>query len=771
MIISGYYPDGFTLAANGYLTITPTGSIAGGLTALAQATVVNSGSISGAEYGAGVSLTNDDTMTNLGSIIAGKSGSTSVASAAGVSISDGSLTNQGTIIGAAGTVSVVVRGEYIYHYYSPGGAGVEITNGDVHNSGKITGGKGGYISSYFHAYGGSGVDMSNGNLYNSGTISYGVDVTTGNIYNTREIDGDLKSDGVIISGGTLNNEGRITASGNGIEAVKISEGSLENSGKILGQVGADGVVVSEGTVSITNQAGARISGSFGVSAASGSDVTVTNFGTIQGAFASFDDAGTLIEEGTGVLVGKAFGGNMELGAAAGTGTISGLGDTINFANITVDAGADWYFSGTNTLNGCVLTNDGTADLSASMGLWNGGELINGPRGRLYLDGNVGISQVPGAAPGAQVINGGFLAKLSGAGTSIIWFPATDAGQIVIDSGVLALAGATNSISGPISGAGEFQLSSGATTLETGASISTASWEIIHAGASLVVATSLAYTGDFTSNGARTITLNAGKSLTLGGPASFARDTVGGAGRLWTRGASTVSSVILGGTAEWVNAATIDATGNFTVGDSTGDEALFYNEASGVFDIVGDTDVDVGTNVASLFTNAGLLEKTGGTGMSAIAVRVLNRGVIEAASGVLDLVGAVSGAGALDIGAGATLEIGSSVGVTSYASFTGAGGVLELADASAFRASVSGFGAGETIDLSADGFGAGTTIAYSGTSSSGVLTLTDGSARARIALLGQYAATDFVASSDGHGGADITFVASPAVAPALAAPGH
>ena len=44
--------------------------------------------------------------------------------------------------------------------------------------------------------------------------------------------------------------------------------------------------------------------------------------------------------------------------------------------------------------------------------------------------------------------------------------------------------------------------------------------------------------------------------------------------------------------------------------------------------------------------------------------------------------------------------------------------------------------------------------YSGTASGGNLTVTDGSHTANIALLGDYMASTFVTSSDGHGGTNV-----------------
>jgi large repetitive protein len=60
-----------------------------------------------------------------------------------------------------------------------------------------------------------------------------------------------------------------------------------------------------------------------------------------------------------------------------------------------------------------------------------------------------------------------------------------------------------------------------------------------------------------------------------------------------------------------------------------------------------------------------------------------------------------------------------------------------------------------IDLADIAAGATATVGYSGNNSPGTLTVSDGTHTANIALLGNYLASSFVASSDGHGGTLIT----------------
>jgi hypothetical protein len=47
-----------------------------------------------------------------------------------------------------------------------------------------------------------------------------------------------------------------------------------------------------------------------------------------------------------------------------------------------------------------------------------------------------------------------------------------------------------------------------------------------------------------------------------------------------------------------------------------------------------------------------------------------------------------------------------------------------------------------------------TPSYSGTGTGGTLNVTDGTHSANIALLGNYLASTFIASSDGHGGTNV-----------------
>jgi hypothetical protein len=85
--------------------------------------------------------------------------------------------------------------------------------------------------------------------------------------------------------------------------------------------------------------------------------------------------------------------------------------------------------------------------------------------------------------------------------------------------------------------------------------------------------------------------------------------------------------------------------------------------------------------------------------------------------------------------------------------TASGSVLELAHSTAYSGKISGFSktGASALDLLDIGFGSKTKATFSGTSVSGVLTVTDGTHTAKIAFTGSYVASAFTVASDGHGG--------------------
>ena len=145
--------------------------------------------------------------------------------------------------------------------------------------------------------------------------------------------------------------------------------------------------------------------------------------------------------------------------------------------------------------------------------------------------------------------------------------------------------------------------------------------------------------------------------------------------------------------------------------------------------------------------------------------VANGGKLETLGGTLTVKSAVTGNGQATI-KGGTLAFTSSF--DQKVTFVGGAGTLVLARSRTYTATIAGFSktGGTRLDLADIGFVNSAEATFSGTRSGGVLTVTDGTHTAHIALAGDYRASTFVASSDGEGG---TIVVDPT--PESAAPAH
>ena len=93
---------------------------------------------------------------------------------------------------------------------------------------------------------------------------------------------------------------------------------------------------------------------------------------------------------------------------------------------------------------------------------------------------------------------------------------------------------------------------------------------------------------------------------------------------------------------------------------------------------------------------------------------------------------------------------------SVAFVAGSTGMLKLDASSRFTGTVAGLALGNYIDLSDLTYQGNNSPAYHSTgTNTGTLAVTEGASTINIALLGNYLACSFVASSDGHGGTLVT----------------
>jgi hypothetical protein len=121
---------------------------------------------------------------------------------------------------------------------------------------------------------------------------------------------------------------------------------------------------------------------------------------------------------------------------------------------------------------------------------------------------------------------------------------------------------------------------------------------------------------------------------------------------------------------------------------------------------------------------------------------------------------------LAVASGGTFEVPSAY--SGPAMFMGLTGTLQLDQAASFHGTVAGVAGQDTIDFRDIDPTKVQQPSYSG----GTLMVTDGSHTASIALLGNYLASTFVASSDGHGGTSVVDPALSSSSSALnLAPSH
>jgi hypothetical protein len=508
------------------------------------------------------------------------------------------------------------------------------------------------------------------------------------------------------AGGSVTNEAGGTISG--YFGVKISGGAgmVTNAGTISGSGGYGGVSLSAGG-SVANEAGGTISGPV-------SAVTlffggaVTNAGKISGArngVSLYFDGGSLINEAGGIITC-----NTTFGGTAVSAT---YGDTVtNQAGATISA----YGPAAGVGGGALVVQNYGNIVSTGYGVnfWYGGGVVNNFKG-----GTISGANDVGHYDGAVRIVGG---------SPVV----TNAGAISVKVGVYmnAYTGGAETVTnaGTISGtkASVQFAGSGANTLtlETGSTLIGDAIGSTASGATNALVLEGHGTANNNFDNFNTLNVQANANWTLGGSSTF--------------GATTVSSgtLIVAG----------DLTGGATtLGDAAGDLAQLAIASTGAWNILGDSGIGLGGPApSSSMLNSGLIEKTGGSGTSAIAPQLVNKGAVLVSSGTLDLQGAVGGNGADTISGASTLEFDSTVGGGQTAGFTGSGGTLDLIDPSGFAAKISGFAAPDKVELSGDWVFSH--FSETGNGNMGTLTLTSGSNQLSLNFLGDYTKNDFTIAS-------------------------
>jgi hypothetical protein len=751
----------------------PTALIAGGYGVIglgAATTVSNFGTISStvgayaADYSAAGGKVTNGSGGDVTALLVGASGVEFKAS--------GTVVNYGAIIGqsaagvlaAGGTLINGVATDVTARIAGVGGV-VESASAVVNNLGVIDGSTSAGVVLE------AGGKLMNGGGTNHSALIEGYDGVQSSAVATISNSGTILATGTgaspsygvgMYGGGTLKN-GSLTNSSALIEGyggVRLTPSSVAtNFGTILGagDAGGDGVYVGSGS-SLTNgaagHAGATVSGYLGVFANGGS--TVTNFGTIIGqggvavAFASPTDV--LAVEAGSTFVGAVNGSAGTIDLASGAGAVSLLaGDSLavsgsmtpttfsNFGTVEVGAGASFTLTGTGTVPvGQSLIIAGTLTAAGSLtiagSLTTAGTLAG--TGSLALTGGSKDAFNTGTLLTIAKVSESSAAAVATVGSAALTYAGVwtqTAGTLTVAAGdKVSFSGAGDSFAGTLTGAGSVAFTGGSDAL-AGTTLSAANVTI--GAATVTLSGTINNASAVSVSSPSVIIAAAGVSLTGAGSvnlSNLATNKISGASAATTL--TNVSNKITG--------AGLLGNGVMTL----------VNDAAGTINGNAATALTIDTG-AAVIVNAGLIEATGAGGVT-ITGAVNNTGTLTASGGNLTVQGAVTGAGIVNVSAG-TADFASTF--SQNVTFTGTTGVLELANSQGYAGSITGFAKTPTttLDLGDIAFVSGTTKAsFSGTTASGVLTVTDGTHTANIKLTGNYTTSAFTVSSDGHGGADV-----------------
>jgi hypothetical protein len=407
------------------------------------------------------------------------------------------------------------------------------------------------------------------------------------------------------------------------------------------------------------------------------------------------------------------------------------GSVVNNGTLTLNGTGNVVLGGGGT-----LTNNGTIDQHGTGSLALAGTtnvattLVNAAGATYNFQANSSI--VYGGGAGGAVTNAGLIEKTGGTGTSAIAQTLTNnGGTLNAASGTLGIAANSTNAKGTFTAA---------------------------AGAIFDLTDGQGYTftenGTFTGSGAGVISLNNGDlAVGTGGatfniPATLAFQWSGGTisvpvnatlayNGILTQDSSTGVALTGGGTFQ--NNGTINqtSTGNLDIAGTGSVVTTLSNTAKATYNLQADSGIAYGGGAGGVVSNAGLIEKTAGSGASAIAQTLINIGTLDAAAGTLAIAANSNNTnGTYQVAAGAILDLtdGQGYTFTENGTFTGSGAGAIVLSNGTLAASSSGatFNIPATLSFIWSGgvisVPVHVTLAYNGTltqnSSSGV-TLTGG----------------------------------------------
>ncbi|HXV01046.1 MAG TPA: hypothetical protein VG166_11155 [Caulobacteraceae bacterium] len=473
-----------------------------------------------------------------------------------------------------------------------------------------------------------------------------------------------------------------------------------------------GVYVEAGGEIINSPTG-YIAGRYGVV---GEAVTrVINYGTIA-AYSPYGSQGVYLGGGGSVTNGSATATVALIEANAGVHIIGAAGTVTNFGTVEGRSGAGVFLAAGGT-----VTNGGGVDRTAT---------IEGSYGVLNANGTVkNFGTIVGSNTGVLMIQG---ALTNGS---------LNNRQALVEgyNGASLNGSAVSTNFGTILGAGD----TGGYGVYMGGGASLTNGAAGHARATVE-----GFVGVDAAGYANTV-INFG---TISGAAGVAVQFFSAADVLAVEAGCEFDGQVLGG------GGTLDlasGTGTLTGNLAGGTVTVSGSMAATAFQAFNTVEVGAGATFA---TSGAVTIKAGQSVIDAGALTlgkstagVANAGIVETLGGTMTVAGAVTGLGHAIVDGG-TLDFASAF--NQNVTFTAATvGIMELARSQSYTATITGFSkTGKTsLDLDDIAFVSAGEATYSGTTTSGVLTVTDGTHTAQINLKGNYLSSAFIAASDGHGG--------------------
>jgi hypothetical protein len=565
--------------------------------------------------------------------------------------------------------------------------------------------------------------------------------------------------------GTVSGPGTFQLNSGGVDT--LAAGSVLSGGEFVLNVFNDIVALNIDTTSITVGTFALEQGgqvNFNVNLAYAGDFIASS----NAALLNMSVAGqTLTLSGPTTFAATNFG-FIEF---AGAGTVSLTGATsLTLDGLILGEGATLINNGTVTASGALQIGDATgasAFATNSAGaVW---DLIGGAGLSIGTDTSATFTNLGLFEDTASGTNANIGAQFSNAATVLV----QSAGSTLSfrDGGTFT---------GTLTGAGEIDLRGGQSYAVSGSTaLTVATLGIYDSGTNMVLTGADSYAGALTLGTGATLTLATAKtSLTLTGADTLSGTLLGSGAVLIGAGASLVTDgLTIGGSVSLTdNKAVIAQGANITIGNAANSTASLVIDAKSTYELTGNATIY--SDGLGAISNAGTFEKLQGTGLSTISPLVTNTGTVATSSGTLAFASNFTNNKLAEASNGSSLSFAGAVSATGnasgtisllsggFASFGGYVGSAEtlqfadsssmtatLGDATAFDATITGFGATDELHLL-------DFTNNSDTYSDGVLTLTGSSNGSLVTVdlhfSGNYTIGSFTIQGDNAGGTEILF---------------